>query len=246
MNQYPPEFLALLNSVKAKRPRTVIQHILKHGYITSEELRDKYGYNHPPRAIRDVREYGIPVITYRVTGTDGRSIAAYKFGNPDDARPQVTKSAGRTTRSKALKQALVEKYGAKCFIYLESMDETLLQVDHRIPYEVGGEHEDDDTDSYMLLSPSANRAKSWTCEHCENWERKDARFCARCFWAYPEDYDHIAGSREKIVPLVFTGDEIEDYYRLIELSGKDNVQCLIKRILHERINKPQKNTLPIS
>ena len=60
------EFLRLLDSITAKRPKTVIQHILKHGFITSQELKDLYGYNHPPRAIRDVREYGIPIDTYRV------------------------------------------------------------------------------------------------------------------------------------------------------------------------------------
>ncbi len=51
---YPPEFLELLESVKATRPRTVIEHILENGQITTEELKDTYGYNHPPRAIRDV------------------------------------------------------------------------------------------------------------------------------------------------------------------------------------------------
>lgn len=55
---YPLEFLELLESVKAKRPRTVIQHILQHDQITTEELKNTYGYNHPPRAIRDVREQG--------------------------------------------------------------------------------------------------------------------------------------------------------------------------------------------
>ncbi len=235
MSDYPKEFLELLESVTAKRPRTVIQHILKHGFITSEELKDTYGYNHPPRAVRDVREYGIPLVTYRVTGSDGRSIAAYKFGNPADAKNNLSKSAGRTVLSKALKQALIEKYGSKCFVYLETMDESVLQVDHRIPYEIGGEHDEKDIDYYMLLSPSANRAKSWTCEHCQNWERKDSSFCLRCFWAYPEDYDHVAGKFEKIISLVFTGDEIEDYYKLIELSGEEKAQEIIKQIIHKHL-----------
>ena len=39
MNDCPKNFLELLNSVNAKRPRTVIQHILEHGFITSEELK---------------------------------------------------------------------------------------------------------------------------------------------------------------------------------------------------------------
>lgn len=229
MNNYPKEFLDLLESVTAKRPRTVIQHILEHGFITSEELKDTYGYNHPPRAVRDVREYGIPLVTYRVTGTDGRSIAAYKFGNPTDIKNNLSKSAGRTVLSKALKQALIEKYGSKCFVYLETMDESVLQVDHRIPYEIGGEHDETDIDYYMLLSPSANRAKSWTCEHCENWDRKDSSFCLHCFWAHPENYDHVAGKYERVISLVFTGDEIEDYYKLIELSGEEKAQEVIRQ-----------------
>ncbi|WP_369334486.1 helix-turn-helix domain-containing protein [Candidatus Thiosymbion oneisti] len=53
----------MLESVEAKRPKTVIDHILKHGQITTEELKDTYGYNHPPRATRDVREQGIPIKT---------------------------------------------------------------------------------------------------------------------------------------------------------------------------------------
>lgn len=233
MSEYPKEFLDLLESVTAKRPRTVIQHILEHGFITSEELKDTYGYNHPPRAVRDVREYGIPLITYRVTGTNGRSIAAYKFGDPSDVKNSLSKAAGRTVLSKALKQALIEKYGSKCFVYLETMDESVLQVDHRIPYEIGGEHDEKDLDYYMLLSPSANRAKSWTCEHCENWERKDSSFCLRCFWAHPENYDHVAGKNERIISLVFTGDEIEDYYKLINLSGEEKAQEVIKQIIHK-------------
>ena len=232
-SDYPKDFLELLNSVEAKRPRTVIQHILEHGFITSQELKDTYGYNHPPRAVRDVREHGIPLVTYRIEGTDGRSIAAYKFGNPADVKNTLSKSAGRTVLSKALKQALIEKYGSKCFVYFEPMDENLLQVDHRVPYEIAGEQSEQNVELYMLLSPSANRAKSWTCEHCENWERKDSDFCIKCFWAYPEDYEHIAGQQQRIISIVFTGDEIEDYNRLINISGIDNAQQMIKKIIHD-------------
>ncbi len=48
MSDYPKEFLDLLDSVTAKRPRTVIQHILEHGFITSEELKDTYGNLYKP------------------------------------------------------------------------------------------------------------------------------------------------------------------------------------------------------
>lgn len=58
--ELPPDFLKLIESIQQRRPRTVLDHILEHGHITTEELKNRYGYNHPPRAARDVREHGIP------------------------------------------------------------------------------------------------------------------------------------------------------------------------------------------
>jgi len=231
--RYSKRFLAALNAVTAKRPRTVIQHILEHGYITSQELKDVYGYNHPPRAVRDVREQGIPLVTYRTEGTDGRKIAAYRFGDPHDVGNTISKSAGRTVLSKALKQALIDKYGARCFIYYETMEEHLLQVDHRVPYEIAGESDEKDIEQYMLLCPSANRAKSWTCEHCVNWTKKEPAFCVKCYWAHPEDYAHVAGKQQKAICVVFTGDEIQDYNRLIEIAGITEAQKTIKRLIRD-------------
>ena len=49
--------------------------------ITTEDLEKEYGYNHPPRAARDVRETGIPLETFSVKSSSGKSIAAYKFGD---------------------------------------------------------------------------------------------------------------------------------------------------------------------
>lgn len=123
-----------------------------------------------------------------------------------------------------------EKYPPE---YFDCMDDAVLQVDHRIPYEIGGEHDEKDIDYFMLLSPSANRAKSWTCEHCTNWERKERDFCLHCFWAHPEEYDHVAGRAEKVISIIFTGDEIEDYNKLIRLSGEETAQTTLKRILNE-------------
>lgn len=240
MKKYPKSFLDKLNSVTAKRPKTVIQHILEHGFVTTEELEQLYGYKHAPRAARDVRELGIPLEMYRVKSSEGRSIGAYRFSNPALAENAVSKTAGRTALSKALKKALIEKFGSKCFIYLKPMDEKILQVDHRIPYEIGGEQNETDLDCFMLLSPSANRAKSWTCEHCPNWENKNAEFCMKCFWAHPENYSHIAGKEQRQLIITFTGDEIEDYNKLITLVGIDKAEETIKEMIGEFIGK----TLP--
>ena len=222
-----------------KRPSTVIQHILKHGFITTEEIENKYGYKHPPRAVRDVRERGINLETYRVQSSDGRGIAAYRFGKPIFIENDTAKVAGRTALSQTLKKALVDKYGSICFVYHETLDERLLQIDHRIPYEIGGEQEDNNMDCYMLLSPSANRAKSWTCEHCPNWLLKDVAFCEDCFWAHPENYTHIAGKEQRQIIITFTGNEIEDYNRLIELVGVSKAEETIKNLIEKFIKDKQ-------
>lgn len=230
---YSPEFLALLKSVTAKRPKTVIDHILAHGSITTEELKNKYGYNHPPRAIRDVREHGIPIVTDRVKGSDGRKIAIYKFG--EFKKESIKKFTGRTAFSKELKQVLIDRYGSKCFIYNEIMDERDLQIDHRVPYEVGGDSEGElNPDDFMLLSASANRAKSWSCENCSNWNNeKDVRICLSCYWAFPENYTHIAQKQIRRVDLIWQGKEIFVYEALKEKSTKldKEIQEIIKDIL---------------
>ena len=234
MKKLPKDFLAKLKAVTKKRPKTVIDHILKHGFVTTEELK-QMGYEHAPRAARDVREQGIPLETFWVKDSNGRNIAAYRFGDPTKSEDKLSKTAGRTMLSKALKKALIEKYGSKCFIYLQPMEERLLQVDHRIPYEIGGEQDEHDVNCFMLLSPSANRAKSWTCEHCPNWEQKNPDYCMKCFWAHPEEYTHIAGKEQRQIILTFTGDEIEDYIRLIELVGIDKAEETIKEMINKFI-----------
>ncbi len=204
-----PEFHELLASVTGKRARTVIDHIMANGYITSEELATTFGYNHPPRAIRDVREQGIPIETIRVRSSDGRQIAEYRFANFDAARPHILQ--GRTVLSRKLKSDLVEINGARCNVYLEVTPESELQIDHRIPFHIAGEHDVASIDGYQLLCRSANRDKSWSCEHCPNWETRDEKVCETCYWAYPESYSHVATRQIRRLDILWNQDEIGDF-----------------------------------
>ena len=238
--KYPKEFLDLCRTVTAKRPKTVIDHILKHGYITTEELKEKYGYNHPPRAVRDAREHGISLETFRVTGSDGRKIAEYRFG--DVSKKRFRKLSGRTGLSKKIKEYLIEKYGCKCFIYLEDMDKGELQIDHRVPYEVGGDEEsvEQNPDDFILLSGSANRAKSWSCEHCENWQTlKDKKICLSCYWAYPEDYSHVAMRQVRRLDLIWQDKEVGKYEK-IKSDAKQSGQTMpefVKELIEKAIER---------
>ena len=232
MKKYPKYFLEKLKSVTAKRPITVIDQILKNGQVTTEELKE-LGYEHAPRAARDVRELGIPLETFYVEDSNGRRIAAYRFGDHRQMKNTLSKCSGRTMLSKAIKKALIDNYGSQCFIYLQPMESRLLQVDHRIPYEIGGAQDNPKIDCYMLLSPSANRAKSWTCEHCPNWKVKDVDFCMSCFWSHPENYTHVAGQEQRQIIITFTGDEIKDYNQLIEMVGTENAEKAIKEMINQ-------------
>jgi hypothetical protein len=235
--QLPADFLELCRSVTAKRPKAVIDHILQHGSITTADLKDTYGYNHPPRAARDVREHGIPLETFRVLGSDGRNIAAYRFGDVSKAR--FSKLSGRTGLSKQLKDALIEKYGCKCSIYLEVVEQRELQIDHRVPFEVDGEP-DLTPESFMLLCGSANRAKSWSCEHCENWNSlRDKSICLSCYWAYPENYSHIAMRQVRRVDLLWEGADIEFYEKLRQQATnlEKEIPQFIKEIIEREIGE---------
>ncbi len=203
------EMLTLCRSVEAKRPRTVIEHILEHGIISNEELSELYGYDHLPRAIRDVRENGIPLTTHNVVSPKtGRRMGAYTFD--DMSKIKAGRVGGRKAFSKQFKQALIETYGARDAITRENLNERYLQIDHRIPYEVAG---DDwgalNLKDFMLLDASSNRAKSWSCEHCDNYKTThDPEICRTCFWASPENYTHIAESPQRRIDLVWSGSEV--------------------------------------
>jgi hypothetical protein len=230
----PRAILALCAKVTAKRPKTVIDHIIKHGFISTEDLKNSYGYDHPPRAIRDVRESGIPLVTYKVrSNTTGRSIAAYKFDDPGQIKSG--RIGGRKAFSKEFKEHLAAKYGNRSAITGERMELRYLQIDHRVPYEIAGET-DDPTDlaCYMLLDASAQRAKSWSCENCENFRTlRDPENCWSCFWASPEDYDHIALDPSRRLYLEWSGPSVKEYEKLKEqaLQNGLSVQDLVKKLI---------------
>ena len=221
------EFIDVLKAVTKKRARFVIDTILEKGYCSTEDLKNA-GYEHAPRAARDVRELGIPLETYKIKDSTGKSIAAYRFGDWEEAKrkKQLSKTSGRTQLTEKLKNALLEHYGARCNLYGEEYPARLLQPDHRIPYEIGGDPENMmDLDRFMLLSPSANRDKSWACEHCENWSKKDISMCKECYYAYPENYSHIAGKLEKRVSVIFNDEDMYLYDELLAQASENGITC---------------------
>lgn len=241
----PQDFMNILNAVTNKRARFVIDTILKNGYCSTEDLKNA-GYEHAPRAARDVRELGVPLETFKIKDSTGKRIAAYKFGDWEEAKKtnHLSKTLGRTQLTEKLKNALLYRYGARCNLYGEKYPARLLQPDHRIPYEIGGDPANMmDLDKFMLLSPSANRDKSWACEHCDNWNKKDIAMCKECYYAYPENYSHIAGKMERRVNVIFGDKDVQLYDELLEQAEANGITCEeeIKRMIayYQKLRKIQ-------
>lgn len=177
---------------KNKRAIAVLEALLDKGTITTDELNEM-GYNHPPRAVGDVRDAGIPIVTGSATSTKtGRRMAVYSFGDPNLI--QDGRIGGRSALPKKFKNMLLQRYGSIDCITGAKLDERVLQIDHRIPYRIAGDAglAEHDVEEYMLLDASSQRAKSWSCEQCRNMEIRDPSICRKCFWAFPEAYEHIA------------------------------------------------------
>jgi hypothetical protein len=149
--------------VRNRRARRLLELIVEHGEVTTEQLAEQYGYNHPPRAKKDATDRGFPIISRTVKSQDGtRSIAAYSL---DPAGTFVEGRGGRKLVTKALRDQLLALAAGRCAICGGSFPDRALQVDHRVPYEIGGEADTPTLADFQMLCGSCNRSKSWTCEH---------------------------------------------------------------------------------
>ena len=182
-----PEQFDKLSEQLSKRARTLLKHIMEHGSMTTEELQE-LGYEHPPRAARDLREAGVPLKTKMVIGDNGRRMASYSL----DLRKGVEfhKSGGRRTFSKNFRDTLIRLHNNRCAICGEEYANRYFQIDHRVPYEVAGDEVGTEMQHhlFMPLCATCNRQKSWSCEHCINWlEHKDKQVCKQCYWGSPNN-----------------------------------------------------------
>jgi len=236
---YPKDFLEFVQSITNKRAKIVIDHILVHGFVTTDDLQTKYGYTHAPRAAMDVKDAGIPLVTFKVKSEiSGRQIGAYKFGDLSDL--QVERVAGRVAFSKKFKKELFEASGRRCHICNGIFEQRYLQIDHRVPYEVGGDTTDRNPKHFMLLCGSCNRAKSWSCEHCDNWKiEKKPPVCMQCYWGSPENYNHIAMEQVRRLDLQWNGDEIKYYDALKVIADQNKIELpeFIKKIIADRTSR---------
>ena len=238
-NQLEEDLVNYIDDVLEKcnsRAAYVINFILKNGSITGDDLHAIYG--HGARAVGDVRDNGIPIVTNRVKGNGNKTIAQYVFGSAKDIKKH--KFGGRINFPKSLKPKLIERDGSTCKISLQDLAEEDLQVDHRVPFFISGDLKGKrNPDDFMLLSRSMQRAKSWDCEKCKNLlDNFDIEICKTCYWAYPENYSHVAMKDMRIIYVAWEDNEVTEYDRMesaCKESGK-TVQDYLKSIVTEKFS----------
>jgi len=138
--KWPADFLALLAKVTNRRAKIVIEHILEHGSITTE-IWKRPTATAIHACVRDVREYVSR--SYREDekhgGRASRSIGlgipptSEKAGSAGGKRSQRHSNwkSGRSTKMRYLRYAL--------------RTALICKIDHRVPYEIGGDAPDTHT-----------------------------------------------------------------------------------------------------
>lgn len=235
MNKDLADYINDVLSVCSSRAAFVINHIIKYGSINSEEIRNA-GYVHGARAVGDVRDNGIPLITRNIKSSDNRTIAEYTFGDSSDIKKN--KFGGRVNFPASLKGKLISRDGLICAISKQHLPESELQIDHKIPYYISGDIAGDrDPNDFMLLSKSMQRSKSWDCEQCTNLKDYfDVNICKTCYWASPENYTHVAMRTQRSINVTWEGADVAYFDKVIEesIKLKNSPQDLIKDIIKNR------------
>lgn len=214
-----------------KRPKIVLEQILKNGKVSTEELR-QLGYTHPPRAASDLKEAGVRIKTKYTIHPDNKHKMGYYVL---DENQKVDFHKGRSAFPKQFKEEMFNKYGLKCNITGLSLPKNALQIDHRVPIITESEADELNTNDFQLLSASAQRSKSFSCERCEISTKGK---CKSCYWAYPEKYTHIAGENLRIVTLAFDKDKMDAYNFLVQTARTANLTK--EEFAFDLISKAQK------
>lgn len=233
---YSEDFVAWVRERPlSRRAKYAVERIIETGYVTTADL-NAMGYDHPPRAIGDIKDAGIKV-KKRMVLVDGRRMARYELDPAEGANADMI---GRRALGKAFRDRLFQVWKFRCAVCDGRFTSRELQADHRVPYRIAGEPESVTPEEFMPLCPSCNRAKSWSCETCLNWVRKEVEVCKSCLWASPNDYSHVATLPERRLYVTWSGEgEISKFDAFVAAakgegrSAVEEIKCKIARLVRD-------------
>ncbi len=215
------------------RAQKMLRWLLEHGSISTYDI-EKLEYGHPPRVAQDLKDAGI--IIKRIWGQHpetGNRMGIYVLG----AEAPITKNtfSGRKALSRNLENQIYEHYGIRCNMDAFEHGKRALQADHRIPYLVGGDPDRFDVSDWQLLCGSHQQRKKHECENCDNMKIKEVEICNGCFWAFPENYSHVAMKPLRRIDTSWGQEDMDTFNRLKgfpEEKGIDLTEA-IRRIVRK-------------
>ena len=223
------------------RSRLVVKQILDHGFVTTTTL-GSLNLDHPPRAAADVRDRGIPLLTV-TKSVDGKQVGHYRF--PDKLTELDRNSSGRFAISKKFQKMVIDHYGDHDIFTGMKLARSSLQIDHRVPFRISGDPTSPfDIKDFMPVSAAMNRAKSWECEACPNWNERSQATCESCYWAVPDqNYEHVATVPVRRLDLVWQADEVHEFERLLNYSKTidDKITSVAKHVIAEALQTGRKS-----
>ncbi|MFE0705131.1 HNH endonuclease [Streptomyces sp. NPDC058872] len=226
-SNYSPAFLAWAAEVRtSKRAQKALEFLLDKGSVTTGDLQ-AVGYDHPPRAIRDLKDAGFTIESMMVN-VDGKRMSQYTLIDSMSAD-----FAQRKPIPLAFRKQLFEEHGYRCAVCGGVFITRMLQADHRIPFHVGGDPDIFETMDFMPLCGSDNRGKSMSCETCANWEVRDPSTCKTCYWHDPTNYKHVATAEERRLAITARGDDVPVIDALMSeaaSSGKSAAELALQRL----------------
>lgn len=228
-SEYSDEFIQWARGLKkSKRATSCLEHMLEYGTLSTEQL-SQMGYEHPPRAIRDLRDSGIMLEKSNIKSSVGKNIAQYTL-----LEERTSGRSGRTAIPKKFREEINASNSNHCGVCNGIFEPRELQCDHRVPFEIAGDPDGWNVQEWMPLCASCNRSKSWSCEHCPNWKLRDKEVCKGCFWANPVRYSHVETRPERRLVATFQGrEQVELYESLQRIPGGMSMQEKVMAVLAE-------------
>ncbi len=202
------------------RARSVLNHLLLNGSCTTSDLAEA-GYNHPPRAVRDLKDAGVIVVT-----------KMEKYQNPVSGKPSrrarysivgYEQSHGRRPLTRVFSDSVKQRGTCEA-----CGSATNLQADHRVPFAIAGESFPHVPSEFMALCGSCNREKSWTCEtKCPNWTARDPAVCRSCYWSNPAQYSHVAMEKKLVINSVISQPDLVQRASKVEINVEEMLRVYL-------------------
>lgn len=225
------------------RGRKAIDALKENGIVTKYDLiRAGIAPSQTARAIRDLKDHGIPIqaLSRIKTPESSNPVVRYTFGDRRDIHSEW--QDGRRLVPKGMKEKLIRVYGARCAYCGEKLEPRKLQVDHRLPVKYFGElsqKEKRNPQNYLLLCPECNRKKAEAVdEGCAKtcYKTDDMSIIKSCYWYDPINYTHVCMKPVRKLEIKWDESDVDNYEALAKeakkhgLSPQDLVKSMIEKL----------------